>query len=310
MLADLKLAPVYDGLLFLVEAARNPPIVRSHSHVELELNLVVRGTISYVVGGRRFTFGPRSLLWLFPSQEHQVVARTSDAQSYVAVFKPDLIARSCRSRAYAGLKRSEPEVDGILHTILLPHAFDLVRKTMASLMDGAPDPDVLNREAGFGAASGFTYEHADADGLNAGLHHLLLLCWRHQRAGEEFSAPILLHPSVRKALQLLGEGGLDLNLRSLARRCGASEWHLSRMFSQQIGVPLTEYRNGVRLDHFLELNRRNTQQTLIECVLSAGFGSYAQFYRVFTKAYGCGPRRGLGVPFSVLSKRRKNGSRS
>lgn len=112
MLEDLKLGRQYDGLIYLVESARNPPTIKSHHHVELELNLVVRGSISYVLGERRHTFGRRTLLWLFPSQEHQLVDRTSDAENYVAVFKPRLIARSCRSAAYEGLKRDSADVDG------------------------------------------------------------------------------------------------------------------------------------------------------------------------------------------------------
>ena len=94
MLQDLMLDPIYDGFLFLAESVRNPTSLRSHHHVELELNLVARGTITYVAGGRRLLFGPRSLLWMFPAHEHQLVDRTNDAQYYVAVFKPDLIRRS------------------------------------------------------------------------------------------------------------------------------------------------------------------------------------------------------------------------
>ncbi len=106
MLADLKLSPVYDGFLFLAESARNPPSLRSHHHAELELNLVVRGTITYVTGSGRFTFGPRSLLWMFPAQEHQLVDRSNDAENYVAVFKPSLIEHACHSKPYQGLNPS------------------------------------------------------------------------------------------------------------------------------------------------------------------------------------------------------------
>jgi hypothetical protein len=49
MLEDLKLGKGYDGFLYLAESTRNPPKLKSHHHVELELNLVVRGTITYVV---------------------------------------------------------------------------------------------------------------------------------------------------------------------------------------------------------------------------------------------------------------------
>jgi mannose-6-phosphate isomerase-like protein (cupin superfamily) len=62
MLENLKLGPGYDGFLYLVESTRNPPKLKSHHHIELELNLVVQGTITYVVNGRRFTFQPRTLL--------------------------------------------------------------------------------------------------------------------------------------------------------------------------------------------------------------------------------------------------------
>jgi AraC-like DNA-binding protein len=293
MLEDLKLANRYDGLIYLVESARNPPTIKSHHHVELELNLVVRGTISYVLGERRFTFGRRTLLWLFPSQEHQLVDRSSDAQNYVAVFKPRLIARSCRSATYEGLKRDTADVDGVLHTVLPVETFDLVRKTMDGLMEAAPDPDVLNREAGFGVNSDFRYDHGDPDGLNAGLHHLLLLCWRCQCAGKALDGAVELHSAVLKALESLSKGNEKLSLRSLALRCGSSEAHLSRMFTRQIGVSVSRYRNSVRLGRFLEYYRQPEQKTITEAVYAAGFGSYAQFHRVFTQVYGRGPRECL-----------------
>jgi AraC-like DNA-binding protein len=293
MLEDLKLGRQYDGLIYLVESARNPPTIRSHHHVELELNLVVRGTISYVLGERRFTFGRRTLLWLFPSQEHQLVDRTSDAENYVAVFKPRLIARSCRSVAYEGLKRDTADVDGVLHTVLPVETFDLVRKTMDSLMEAAPDADVLNREAGFGVNSDFRYDHRDPDGLNAGLHHLLLLCWRCQRAGKALDGAVDLHSAVRKALDSISKGDERQSLRALARHCGASEAHLSRMFTRQIGVPVSRYRNSVRLARFMGFMRQPEPMTITEAMYAAGFGSYAQFHRVFTQTYGKGPRECL-----------------
>jgi AraC-like DNA-binding protein len=293
MLENLKLGGRYDGFIYLAESARNPPTIKSHHHVELELNLVIRGSISYVLGERRFTFGRRTLLWLFPSQEHQLVDRTSDSENYVAVFKPGLIARSCRSAIYEGLKRDTAEVDGVLHTVLSPETFDLVRSTMDGLMEAAPDSDVLNREAGFGVNSDFRYDHGDPDGLNAGLHHLLLLCWRCQCAGKTTDGAVALHSSVLGALELLSNGDEKLSLGTLARKCGASEAHLSRLFTRQIGLPISRYRNSVRLRRFHECYRQPGQKTITEAVYAAGFGSYAQFHRVFTQAYGRGPRESL-----------------
>jgi len=296
MLEDLKLGKGYDGFLFLAESNRNPPILKSHHHIELELNLVVRGTITYVVSGRRYTFQSRTLLWLFPEQEHQLVDRSDNAQYYVAVFKPSLITRSCRTAAYEGLRRDNNEQDGVLNTLFAPDSFDLIRKTMDSLMQGSLDPDLLNREAGFGVGSEFSFEHGDPDGLNAGLHHLLLLCWRSQRTGKVLGDAIALHPGVRRALKLLSEGDLKQDLCQLAKACGVSEAYLSRTFRRQIGVPLTRYRNSLRLSRFWEQYRQPEQKNLTEAVYAAGFGSYAQFYKVFTQAYGRGPRACIAPP--------------
>ena len=291
MLENLKLGPKYDGFLFLAESVRNPPKLNSHHHAELELNLVVRGSITYVVGERRYTFPQRTLLWMFPAQEHQLVDRSDDAQNYVAVFKPQLVERSCRSKAYADLRRKR--IDGVLHTLLEPESFDLIRKTMDSLMQGALDPDLLNREAGFGVRSNFSFEHGDPEGLNAGLHHLLLQCWKCQRDGRALGQVVALHSAVRKALEILSADDGEYSLSQLASECGVSDAYLSRIFCREIGVPLSRYRNSLRLSRFWTQYRQPARTTLTEAVYAAGFGSYAQFYKVFTQAYGCGPRECL-----------------
>jgi len=287
---NLKIGDGYDGFLYLVESTRNPPMLQSHHHVELEMNLVVRGTITYIVRNRRFTFPPRTLLWLFPGHEHQLVDRADEAQCYVVVFKPSLIDKSCNTAVYEGLKQDQSEHGGLLKTLLKPDTFDLIRKTMDSLMQGALDPDLLNREAGFGANSSFAFEHHDPDGLNAGLHHLLLLCWRSQRTGKVLGDAVTLHPAVHRAIKLLSEGDWQQDLARLARACGVSEAHLSRTFHKQVGVSLTRYRNSLRLSRFWEEYRQPAQKNLAEAVYAAGFGSYAQFYKVFVQAYGRGPR--------------------
>jgi AraC-like DNA-binding protein len=290
MLENLKIGGAYDGFLYLVESTRNPPKLHSHHHVELEINLVVRGTITYVVCGRRFTFSPRTLVWLFPGHEHQLVDRADDAQCYVVVFKPSLVGRSCNTAIYEGLKQDQSEHGGLRKTLLKPDTFDLIRKTMDALMQGALDPDLLNREAGFGANSSFSFEHRDPDGLNAGLHHLLLLCWRSQGAGKALGDAVTLHPAVHRAIKLLSDGDWQQDFAVLAKACGVSEAHLSRTFHKQVGVSLTRYRNSLRLSRFWEEYRQPAQKNLAEAVYAAGFGSYAQFYKVFVQAYGRGPR--------------------
>ncbi len=290
MLADLKLRKGYDGFLYLAESTRNLQSIQSHHHVELELNLIVQGTITYVVNGSRMTFSPRTLLWLFPGQEHQLVARSDNAQFYVAVFTPTLIKQACHLKKYEGLKHDPTQAD-ILSTLLAPKSFDLILKIMDSLMDGALDAEVLNREAGYGPTSDFRFAHHDPDALNAGLHYLLLLCWHLQLKGQVTGGAVALHPVVRRAIKILSENDTGQDLTELAKACGASKSYLSRTFHRQLGVPLRHYRNSLRLSRFFEAYQRSDRSTLADAVYAAGFGSYAQFYKVFTQSYGQSPRK-------------------
>jgi len=85
----------------------------------------------------------------------------------------------------------------------------------------------------------------------------------------------------------------DSTLAPLPRHCGCSESFLSRTFRQEVGTNFARYRNSVRLGRFWEYYRSGQCETLVEAVFAAGFGSYAQFFRVFTAAYGTSPRRAL-----------------
>jgi AraC-like DNA-binding protein len=293
MLENLKIDPEYDGFLFLSETARNPPVLRSHHHRELEMNLVVCGSVTYVMRGKRYEFGPRSLLWLFPAQEHRLVDRTVDAGYYVAVFKPELIRACCRSPRYAGLKKRDTQ--GVTHCVLDPATFSILRGTMDSLMTDSLDPDLLNREAGFGISPDFRFQHGDPALLNAGLRLLLLLGWRVQMQLMKPDTTPALHPSVRKALDILGNPDLEegRDLGRLAKVCGASSSHLSRLFKSQMGVSLNRYRNSARLGRFLEILRENPRATLLDAMFDSGFGSYAQFHKIYRQAFGESPGRSL-----------------
>jgi methylphosphotriester-DNA--protein-cysteine methyltransferase len=80
-----------------------------------------------------------------------------------------------------------------------------------------------------------------------------------------------------------------LDRRALAADLGISEGFLSRSFSRELGVSFVEHRARARLGHFLALVEAGNP-TLLDAALAAGFGSYSQFHRVFTRVSGMRPR--------------------
>ena len=102
--------------------------------------------------------------------------------------------------------------------------------------------------------------------------------------------PKRLHPAVARAIQELRNDASLQGIGDLARSCGVSPSHLSKLFARDLGVSVTEFRNRLRLQHFLDhYHAGGEKYTLLAAALDAGFGSYPQFHRVFKRIMGYSP---------------------
>ena len=79
-------------------------------------------------------------------------------------------------------------------------------------------------------------------------------------------------------------------------QAGLSPSHLSRLFKAQTGVSITRFRNQRRLERFHHLYGRGRRTTALAAALEAGFGSYAQFYRVVRDETGRAPSELRAAP--------------
>jgi AraC-like DNA-binding protein len=93
------------------------------------------------------------------------------------------------------------------------------------------------------------------------------------------------------AVAMLGEDP-GMCGKEIAARLEVSPGRLARVFKSEMGLSLVEYRNRVRLDHFNSL-LEGGHTNLLEAALAAGFGSYAQFHRVFRSLRRMAPREYL-----------------
>lgn len=266
MLQRLKLPANLDGRAW--RYANPAGANRRHHHAELELNLVTHGTGTYLLGNRQYQIRRGDLLWLFPAQEHVLIEQTPDFQMWVLVFRRRLIKRSAvdpvslplLQRGFAGdtCRRLRPD--------------DLARfeELFAQLTDNDNQPGLLN----------------------AGLAYALLHAWKCFDRASEVPAR-RMHPAVERTARLLLFDANSYSLPQLARRVRLSPSRLSRLFKQQTGLSIVEFRNRQRMQRFLdryELDRDSGQHpTLLESAFAAGFGSYPQFHRVFRQITGCSP---------------------
>ncbi|MGO4617021.1 helix-turn-helix domain-containing protein [Nocardia sp. 2YAB30] len=264
MFEDLKLPDGLDGRA--VRHNAGDVRVRAHRHAELEVNLVVHGTATYLLGERRYELGPGTLTWLFPAQEHILVNQSADHELWWAVFTPELVARIAMAPHTRPLAQDDP-VEQFSRRLGAAHARRL---------------QIL-----FGEVC--AAETRDRALANTGLAYLLTLAWRAFLDSNDVVDSDDVHPSVRAVAQVLQTDPNAGALTDLARTASLSPTHLSRLFRAQIGIPLTRYRNQQRLHRFLLAYGNGEHTTALAAALTAGFGSYAQFYRVFQHETGCTP---------------------
>jgi AraC-like DNA-binding protein len=100
-----------------------------------------------------------------------------------------------------------------------------------------------------------------------------------------------VQPWVQEVVFALREDP-SLDGRALAARAGVSEAHLNRQFRKVMAISLVDYRNRLRVEKFLGIVEGG-QTNLHVAADAAGFGSYAQFHRVFRSTLGASPREYL-----------------
>ena len=242
------------------EAVRRP-----HRHAEVEFNLVTAGTATYLLGERRYDLRPNTLVWLFPGQDHVLLDESPGYAMWIGVFRPGFLRRVCTTPDSAPLLADDP-AGRFCRRIGDGHArrLDALLGEVAAAEDA---PDVHN----------------------AGLGYALLSCWAAHRNAEDGPPGADVHPAVERAVRLIRDEPDPLTLDEIARRSGLSPSRLSRLFSRQTGVSLVDFRNAQRLERFLRLYGQGRRLTLLEAALEAGFGSYAQFHRVFTQRMAQSP---------------------
>ena len=242
---------------------------RSHRHTELELNLVLCGRAVYVIDGRRYDVERGTLVWLFPRQEHFLLSQSPDFSMWVVVWHTSLVRRVCTADVSRPLRAQMPKFDfcGRVGATRTARLQKLMQETQTA------------------------QDAADNGRLNVLLGHVLLAAWDEYGARREIPPGRLLHPAVARVVGLLQETNAALPMGEMARQAGLSAQRLNRVFRAETGVSLVAYRNRQRLRCFLELCGGATRPKLLDAALAAGFGSYAQFHRVFTHEMGCGPRR-------------------
>ena len=239
-----------------------------HSHETLEINLVLRGSGQVLLENRRYPLLPGHLVWLWPGQRHVPSEWSSDLRLWIVEWQPGYLGRLRQAR-----RRDVPAPAA--------PAQPFCRRLAAP---------ALQRLDGLLSA---TAALSRPDAFNRGLDFALFALWDEFLAAEPVPDCAPFHPKLEAVIGLLADPDQDLTQAQLARRVQMSPYYLSDLFRKQTGLTIPDYRNRLRLQEFFRRLHAHPEFRLLQHALDSGFGSYAQFYRVFSGALGVAPRQWL-----------------
>lgn len=295
MIEELKIEKNHQGFVFLYQSKEHKlGMCTPHHHKELEMNIVIKGSAEYILSDQRYELTPGSIVWLFPGQEHQLTKTDPNFEMYVVVFKDELFKNILLLKEkYNVLSEQNPE-GSFCRRISLSSTEKLERICQSICELNSKEvvsPAYYYAGQAFGFERNSPYLHSDPVLLNAGLSYLMTIGWHLfiTQGSEEKKA--VLNPSVQKAINLMKAfPEKDYSLSTLSVDCGVSASRLSRLFNEQVGISLVDYKNKLKLDRLMDCIKNNPEYSISEACYVVGFGSYSQFYKTFKQAFGISPK--------------------
>ena len=249
----------------------------AHFHGQLECLLIRRGSATLYVATQTQVVRSGQLCWILPGVPHVMGNFSPDFDMWVVELDSALV-----DDCWATINARGPAGDHApFESWSLPLGEQLagrpaveVSAAVAELLDelaagvwAARRPnEARSGLAGFGLlALRTTLGNVDTGRANS--------------VGQLASCLLLASPTMSRA--------------AAAAELGVSEGFLSRAVHRDLGVTFVEHRARTRVAHFLALVQAK-RINFLDAALAAGFGSYSQFHRTFSRVSGSRPRDYLG----------------
>lgn len=233
------------------QAWRHRPEYRrpAHFHDQPEINLVVRGSATFVVGRRRVSMTAGSLFWYPPGLDHFLEFASEDFELYVVGYERELLEAFEREHGVVlGFARPLQQLDG-----------PTLRECVAALSGASEATDHVAVE-----------------------QTLLEVVASLARASSVERPPLGC-----RAAELLADDP-TLGRDELTRRLASNRGDVSRAFRRDQGLSLTEYKNRLCASKLLALlDRGHVNLTL--AAFEAGFGSYSRCHQVVRGFFDMAP---------------------
>lgn len=258
--------------------------------VEICLNLAGCGTVH--AGTEQLEFEPETAGFYLQSQPRLTAMRAAgERHQFVTVeLSLDFLARHLApgerglNSRLQGLGRARPAAQ-----VSAPVRFTAEHRQMVLSLRRPPVYAGAQRlwyhAKALEVAAAFFFQPSSEDDL---------FCQRQKRQSQD---------RAQKVIAILRQDLAEtLSLEEIGRRVGCSHFHLSRVFSQEMGKSIFQCLRELRMERAAELLREG-RLNVTQVALEVGYSSPSHFSVAFHAAYGCCP--GL-YPLATQTQRQAN----
>lgn len=273
ILQELTYDSLRDGAVWPFDRAYlRPP----HFHGQVELLLIRSGVATLQLGAHAASVHAGQLCWILPGVPHVMRDFSTDFDMWVVELDADLVG-ACWN---AVVGEPVDAADGAL-----PRAFGGWAAALGEHIAGRGTVDVARPVArDLDELATRVWSATRASEARAGLRALCDLALRVTLA----SVDARREASLGQLASCLLLASPHFDRPAVAAELGVSEGFLSRRIHHDLGVTFVEHRARTRVVHFLALVN-DPRRNLFSAALDAGFGSYSQFHRVFTRVSSSRP---------------------
>lgn len=266
------------------------PMKRADRHNEIELNLLERGALTYLLGGNRVTIPAGRLAIFWAALPHQIISATARTEYFVATI-PLAWFLQCQFPA--------PFVDAILHARVVLEPDSPTR---------GGDPEMFARWVQDLAARHPVRRRAAFLEMEARLLRFALRLPAKPAPRASQAGPVFLETGGLKrveqmALFIAQHYREPVTAEQIARAAGLHPNYAMALFKKALGLTLIDCVTQHRVSHAQRM-LVTTPAKVIEVGLHSGFASVSRFHEAFKHACGCSPREyrqknragGAGIP--------------
>jgi len=248
----------------------------SHWHHELELHLILKGSVEFIINGTSYTVKEKQGIYIAPETIHSLRGLEEETIGYNVVFLPQLFMNLTQTI------HSEKFITPF--TTHYPDAFHLVpgQKESYAVLNNLKQ--MYSAESNHPAHELFALEKL------IGIWRNLLAVFPPNPTTEEDSNKLLRETRIKVILHYIQQNYTkQITVQDMAAAANISKSECFRCFSLLSRMTPVEYLNQVRLIHAAQL-LASTETNIVDICYMSGFNNASYFSQRFREEYGMSPK--------------------